>query len=59
MIAVIIASFVPDASAAILAAVGSAGSDASWDNAVPGLLPAGATAQLDGPLFPRVDEPLA
>ncbi len=35
------------------------GSDASWDNVAPGLLPAGATAQLAGPLFPRVDEPLA
>jgi hypothetical protein len=50
---------VPDAAAAILAAVGSDGSEASWDNVAPGLLPAGASAQLAGPLFPRVDEPLA
>ena len=59
VIAVMIAPFVPDASDAILAAVGAPGAAASWDNVAPGLLAAGAPAQLEGPLFPRVDEPIA
>ena len=59
VIAVMVAAFVPDASDAILAAVGAPGNAATWDNVAPGLLAAGAPAQLAGPLFPRVDEPLA
>ena len=59
VIAVMVASFVPDAADAILAAIGGEGAASSWDNVAPGLLPGGAVAQLDGPLFPRVDEPLA
>jgi methionyl-tRNA synthetase len=59
VIAVMVAPFIPDASDAILAAIGAPGNAASWDNVSPGLLEPGATAQLAGPLFPRVDEPLA
>jgi methionyl-tRNA synthetase len=59
VIAVMVASFVPDAADAILTAVGAEGASGSWENVAPGRLEAGARAQLDGPLFPRVDEPLA
>jgi hypothetical protein len=54
-----VASFIPDAANAILAAVGASGDAAIWDNVAPGRLTAGSQAQLEGPLFPRVDEPLA
>jgi methionyl-tRNA synthetase len=57
-IAVMLAAVMPDAAVRILAAVG-ADADLGWAGAAPGLLPADTPVVATGPLFPRVDEPLA
>jgi methionyl-tRNA synthetase len=57
-IAVMLAAVMPDAAVRILAAVG-ADADLAWAGAAPGLLPADTPVVATGPLFPRVDEPLA
>ncbi|CAA9535620.1 MAG: Methionyl-tRNA synthetase, partial [uncultured Thermoleophilia bacterium] len=56
-VAVMLAAVTPSSSERILRVVG-AGADVAWEQTRPGLTPAGAVVAADGPLFPRVDEPL-
>ena len=56
--AIMLAAYLPESAPRILAALG-AGPELDWDRAAADLLPAGAAVDAAGPLFPRVEEPLA
>ncbi len=56
-VTILLAAFLPESAPRILAALGAEG-DLAFDGATAGLLRPGATVQPDGPLFPRVEEPL-
>ena len=57
VLAVLLASVLPESSARMLAAVGAPdGTD--WEAAVPGGTAAGTPVGIDAPLFPRVEERL-
>jgi methionyl-tRNA synthetase len=58
MVAVMLWSFMPDASEQILRAVGADPAGTAWSETTAGRLAAGGISSIDGPLFPRVDEPL-
>jgi methionyl-tRNA synthetase len=58
VLAVTLASVMPQSARRMLEAVG-AGAEIGWAETAPGRLAAGAATHAGGPLFPRVDEPLA
>jgi methionyl-tRNA synthetase len=57
MVATLLAAFIPDAAANILAAIGADPTATGWDEVAPDRLAAGSIATLAAPLFPRVDAP--
>jgi methionyl-tRNA synthetase len=59
VVAIALASYLPDTSSRILTALGADPADTSWEGAAYGLTPARAGIAAAAPLFPRVDAPTA
>jgi methionyl-tRNA synthetase len=59
VVAVALASYIPDTSARILAALGADPDDLGWERVAYGLTPARTGIGAASPLFPRIDAPTA